>query len=178
MNIELINLWKERLHKASTDLIEIGINQCKTSDNYKNTQSLTDELQKLICNEYTREIGVTLSGFDFVHGTHGKCFSFLQGKYSKDDDTMHLRFLLAPFRFVISDNMPYRAMCEEWNKHEEAGDNFYLEQQITMLPSSLKDSPAVSISYQVKVGDTINFREFFTKLSDELRGRNIVLQPC
>lgn len=178
MNIELINLWKERLHKASTDLVEIGIKQHMTSDNYKNTQSLIDKLAELICNEYTQEIGVTLSGFDFVHGTHGNCFSFLQGKYSKYDDTVYLRFLLAPFHFAISDDMPYKAMCEEWNKHEEAGDDFYLEQQITILPSSLKDSPAVSIFYQVKVGDAINFREFFTKLADELRGRNIVLQPC
>lgn len=178
MNIELINLWKERLHKASADLVEIGIKQHKTSDDYKNTQSLIGELAELICNEYTREIGATLSGFDFVHGTHGKCLNLLQGKYDRGDDIVHVRFLLAPFRFVISDDMPYKAMCEEWNEHEEAGDDFYLEQQITMLPSGLKDSPAVSIFYQVKAGDTINFREFFTKLSDELRERNTVLQPC
>lgn len=177
MNIELINLWKERLHKASADLIEIGIKQHKTSNDYKNTQSLIDELQERICNEYINDINAALSGFQLVHDTHGKCLNILRGTYDAED-LVHIRFLLAPFRFVISDDMPYKAMCEEWNEHEEAGDDFYLEQHISMLPSNLKDSPAVDFTCYAKAGETINLCAFFAALAKELKERNIVLQPC
>lgn len=177
MNIELINLWKERLHKASTDLIEIGIRQHKTSDDYKNTQSLIDELQACICDEYINEIEAALSGFDFIHSVHGKCLNILRGTYDAED-LVHIRFLLAPFHFVISDNMSYKAMCEEWNEHEEAGDDFYLEQQIATLPSNLEDSPAVDFTCYAKAGETIDISAFFAALAKELKGRNIVLQPC
>lgn len=177
MNIELINLWKERLHKASTDLIEIGIRQHKTSDDYKSTQSLIDELQERICNEYIDEIKEALSGFQFVHGTHGKCLNVMQGTYDTEDN-VHIRFLLAPFRFAISDDMPYKAMCEEWNEHEEAGDDFYLEQHISILPSDLEDSPAVDFTYYAKAVGPINLGAFFAALAKELKERNIVLQPC
>lgn len=178
MNFELINLWKERLHKASTDLIEIGIKQHKTSNDYKNTQSLIGELQERICNEYIDEISEALSGFDFIHSVHGKCLNVLRGTYSNAEDIVRIHFLLAPLRFVISDDMPYKAMCEEWNEHEEAGDDFYLDQHISMLPSAFKDSPAVDFACYAKAGGTFDFCAFFPALTEELEGRNIVLQPC
>lgn len=180
MNIELINLWKERLHKASTDLIEIGIRQHVTSDDYKNTQSLIDELQACICDEYTDEIEAALSGFDFIHSVHGKCLNILRGTYDAYDaeDLVHIRFLLAPFHFVISDNMPYKAMCEEWNEHEGAGNGSYFERRFSALPSSLEDSPAVDFTCYIKAGEPINICAFFSALAKKLKGRNIVLQPC